>query len=252
MHHHLTRDVFEDLRQERDECERLLVQLTESDWERESRCAGWTIADVVLHLAQTDEAVEAASGGRRIPRQLDVTPRRAVDEVMADWVAQERGASPDVLFARWRAGSTAALHALSAVTPERPLPWAVMPLKPRTLATTRLAEYWAHARDIAEPLSLTYPVTDRLWHVCWLAYRSLPYALRGAGSVDIPAVRLELSAPSGRTWSFGPAEASSTISGPAVEFASVAVRRRDPDEVTGLAVVGEGADRVLRGVRTYA
>ena len=50
------------------------------------------------------------------------------------------------------------------------------PLKPATLATTRLAEHWAHALDIVEPLGIPFPDTDRLRHIAWLGHGTLPYA----------------------------------------------------------------------------
>jgi hypothetical protein len=39
------------------------------------------------------------------------------------------------------------------------------PLKPATLATTRLTEHWAHALDITGPLGIELPDTGRLRHV---------------------------------------------------------------------------------------
>jgi hypothetical protein len=35
-------------------------------------------------------------------------------------------------------------------------------LKPATLATTRLAEHWAHGLDITRPLGIAFPDTARL------------------------------------------------------------------------------------------
>lgn len=42
----------------------LLVGLDEPEWHRDSRCAGWTVADVVLHLAQTNELALGSITGR--------------------------------------------------------------------------------------------------------------------------------------------------------------------------------------------
>ena len=47
------------------------------------------------------------------------------------------------------------------------------PIRPATLATTRLAEHWAHGLDITVPLGISFPDTGRLRHVAWLAHRSL-------------------------------------------------------------------------------
>ena len=56
------------------------------------------------------------------------------------------------------------------------------PVKPATLATTRLAEHWAHGLHITGPLGVDSPDTERLRHVAWLAHRTLPYAMTLAGS----------------------------------------------------------------------
>jgi uncharacterized protein (TIGR03084 family) len=129
--------------------------------------------------------------------------------------------------------------------------WATGPLKPATLATTRLAEYWAHGLDITGPLGIDYPDTDRLRHIAWLAHRTLPYAFSLAGEAPVP-VRCSLTAPDGVTaWTFGPDDAESEISGPAGAFCRVAAQRLDPAK-SDLAISGPHGATALRLVRTYA
>src|SRR5207237_7086805 len=50
--------------EQQDELSGLLAEMDGADWERPSRCEGWTIADVVLHLAQTNELAAASVEGR--------------------------------------------------------------------------------------------------------------------------------------------------------------------------------------------
>ncbi|HWM98280.1 MAG TPA: maleylpyruvate isomerase family mycothiol-dependent enzyme, partial [Streptosporangiaceae bacterium] len=145
----------------------------------------------------------------------------------------------------------AALDALRAADPDRPLEWVGAPVKPATLATTRLAEHWAHGLDITGPLGIPFPDTDRLRHIAWLAHRTLPYALSVAGEPTAP-VRCELTAPDGeQVWRFGPADAESAITGTAGEFCRVAAQRLDPAR-SGLAASGPHGAAALRLVRTYA
>src|SRR4029077_10943720 len=114
----------------------------------------------------------------------------------------------------WGAGRAAA--------PAQRVQWMGGTLQPATLATTRLAEHWAHGLDIAGPLGADFPDTDRLKHIAWLAHRTLPYALSVAGE-PTAQVRCELPAPAGeQVWRFGPAEADSAITGAAGEFCRVA------------------------------
>jgi uncharacterized protein (TIGR03084 family) len=140
---------------------------------------------------------------------------------------------------------------MRAADPDVPVQWMVGTLKPATLATTRLAEHWAHGLDIAGPLGADFPDTPRLRHIAWLAHRTLPYALSVAGEPAAP-VRCELTAPDGaEVWRFGPADAESAITGAAGEFCRVAAQRLDPAR-SGLAASGPHGAAALRLVRTYA
>jgi uncharacterized protein (TIGR03084 family) len=173
-----------------------------------------------------------------------------MDERAAEAVRVER-AAPAEVFGRWQRARQGALAALRGADQDQPVQWVAGPLKPATLATTRLAEHWAHGLDITGPLGADFPDTDRLRHVAWLAHRTLPYALGVAGEPPAP-VRVEVTAPDGAdTWRFGPADADSAITGAAGEFCRVAVRRLDPAR-TGLAASGPHGATALRLVRTYA
>jgi uncharacterized protein (TIGR03084 family) len=226
----------------------ILGLLTPAQWQAESGADGWSVADVVLHLAQSDESVVASATGAG-DRGL-VGAAGTVDDYAAAMVAAERTA-PDLVFARWREARDAAVAALRDADPGRPLPWVSGPVKPATLTTTRLAEYWAHGLDITEPLGIDFPDTDRLRHIAWLAHRTLPYALQRAGQPPAE-VRCSLTAPDGSaTWTFGSDEAESEISGPAAAFCRVAAQRLDP-EGSGLRASGPHGAAALRVVRTYA
>ena len=107
------------------------------------------------------------------------------------------------MFDRWRVARRSAVATLRAADPEQRLSWAAAPLKPRTLATTRLAEHWAHGLDITEPLGIDFPDTDRLHHIAWLGHATLPYGFTVAGEQP-QNVFCELVSPSGATWRFGP------------------------------------------------
>ena len=72
---------------------------------------------------------------------------------------RQRASAPAEVFARWQRARQAALAAMRAADPDRPVQWMVGTLKPATLATTRLAEHWAHGLDIAGPLGADFPDT---------------------------------------------------------------------------------------------
>lgn len=241
-------EIFDDLAAELDRIEEMLERLPQADWLRPSAAPGWSVADTVLHLAQTEEMVVQSSAEPVDDPSWRHRPD-SVDDSMARHVAEE-GGDPAEIFERWRRAWRAALAALRAADPTRRLRWAEAPLKPATLATTRLAEHWAHALDIADPLGLPYPDTDRLHHVAWLGHATLPYAFSRAGLEPQP-VRCDLVAPSGARWSFGPPDAESRVAGSMGAFCRVGARRLPGDE-SGLEAHGPHSTTALRLLRNYA
>jgi uncharacterized protein (TIGR03084 family) len=239
--------ILADLAEEQDRLEKILSGLGEAQWLADSAAAGWTVADVVLHLAQGEEAVLVTISGGSMPAYAYL-PGDTVDDRMAEAVRLQRAAPPEV-FQRWQQARRGALTALGTADPGRPVQWVTGPVKPATLATTRLAEHWAHGLDITGPLGIDFPDTGRLRHVAWLAHRTLPYAMTTAG--EQPAeVRCELTAPEG-TWEFGRPDAESVITGPAGDFCRVAARRLDPAR-SALKASGPHGATALRLIRTYA
>jgi uncharacterized protein (TIGR03084 family) len=240
--------IFDDLQAEQDRLQGILDGLDERQWGAPSAAAGWTVADVVLHLAQSEEAVLASAAGANL--RVGPQSRSTVDELMEQLVQAER-AEPGQIYQRWRQARLAAVAALRAADPHQPLPWVEVPLKPATLATTRLAEHWAHGLDITGPLGIGFPDTQRLRHIAWLAHRSLSYAFALAGEPP-HEVFCELTAPDGTTtWRYGPDHADSAITGPAGAFCRVAAQRLAPGE-SGLRATGPSGPAALRVLRTYA
>jgi uncharacterized protein (TIGR03084 family) len=238
-------DVLDDLEAEHLGLEAILDLLDDEQWAVPSAAQGWSVADVVLHLAQTDEAVVASCAGEP---QLSVEGV-STDELVERWVQADR-APGAVVYPRWRAGWRAALAALRGADQNRRYPWAATPLRPQVLATTRIAEHWAHGLDITEPLGIAFPDSDRLRHVAWLGHRTLPYALSLTGQPPLP-VRCELTAPDGSLWRLGEPDAPTLVTGTAGAFCRVGAQRLAPAD-SGLTVAGPGAGIVLPALRNYA
>jgi uncharacterized protein (TIGR03084 family) len=239
-------DIFDDLKAEYEQLDGVLSELTTAQWASPSAAAGWTVADVVLHLTQSEELVAAAIAGDL------VADRRAgrVDAWADDFVAAERGADPAGLLARWRAAAFATPAALRAQPDGTRLQWITNRISPAALATTRLAEHWAHGHDITDALGIPYPDNARLRHVAWLGHRTLPYAF-GVEGIEGGPVYCELTGPDGQTWQFGDPDAPSAITGPAGEFCRVAARRMAAADST-LKATGPHGPQALAVLRTYA
>ena len=239
-------DVLTDLVAEYDRIEAILDGLTNDQWSAPSAAPGWTVADTILHLAQTEEgaAITLAT-----PTSTWSTSDGSLDDAMN---AQVRSATmtPIQIFDRWKAAHHSSVAALATADPTLTVSWAAAPLKPRTLATTRLAEHWAHMLDVTKPLGIDYPDTDRLRHIAWLGHATLPYALKLAG-LPFQPIRCTLTSPSGTTTNYGPIDAPTVISGSMGAFCRVGAQRLHRHE-SGLVTNGPAAETALRFLRNYA
>ena len=63
--------------------------------------------------------------------------------------------------------------------------------------------------------------------------------------------RVQLTAPGGELWTWGPEEAEYRVAGPALDFCLVVTRRRHRDD-TALQIRGEVADEWLTIAQAYA
>lgn len=234
----------------------LLADLDEQDWQRPSRCEGWTVADVVLHVAQTNEMAIGSARGRFAEAMNSLTaglaPAADVDEGADRMVQSQRGARGAAVRDRYEAGADELRELLAASDPHLRVVWVAGELSARTLATTRLAETWIHTGDVAGALDVELAPTDRLRHIARLAWRTIPYAFARAGRELHGPVTFALKGPNGDSWTFTPDdEPITTISGDGVELCLVAARRVDP-VMTSLTGEGPDVDDVLELVRTYA
>ena len=248
------------LAQQHAELRGILEGLTTDQWDAPSRCAGWTVSDVVLHLAQTDEMAGASLDGSfgdvvaRFTAGHDQSRFAGadVDDFAAVLVADERGAGVAEMFAPWSTAAEQLRRGFEATEPSTRVPWAVGLLAARTLATTRLAECWIHTGDIADPLGIVRVPGERLELIARLAWRTVPYSFARAGRKLTGPVAFELTGPTGERWTFIPdAEPLTTIRGDADDLCAVASRRVGPE---GTSLTGEGPDAaaVLELVRTWA
>jgi uncharacterized protein (TIGR03084 family) len=121
-----------------------------------------------------------------------------------------------------------------------------------SMATARLMETWAHGLDVADALGLPPSVSPRLRHVAHIGVRTRDYAFLQHG-LPVPAepFRVELAAPDGTTWSWGPEDAAQRVSGSALDFCLRVTRRRHRDDLA-LQATGPEADRWLDVAQAFA
>jgi uncharacterized protein (TIGR03084 family) len=108
------------------------------------------------------------------------------------------------------------------------------------MATARLMETWAHGLDVADALGVRRPATARLRSIAHIGVRTRDFAFTINGQQP-PAdpFRVELRAPDGSTWTWGPADASQHVTGAAEDFCFLVTQRRPLRE---LDITADGAD----------
>jgi uncharacterized protein (TIGR03084 family) len=113
-------------------------------------------------------------------------------------------------------------------------------------------ETWAHTQDIADALGVIREPTGRLRHIAHLGVstRGFSYAIRGKTPPPVP-VRVELTAPDGAVWTWGPAEAIDRVTGPALDFCLLVTQRRHRDDLA-LAIEGPAATGWMAIAQAFA
>jgi uncharacterized protein (TIGR03084 family) len=232
--------VIDDLCRESAELDRLVGELEAARWALATPAAGWTVAHQIAHLAWTDRSAllavtDAEAFAAEVEKALSA-PATFVDEA-ADAGA---GLPPDRLLAVWREGRTALERALRSAPAGTRFPWYGPPMSVASMATGRLMETWAHGQDVADALHVVRAPTDRLRHVVRIGVRARDFAF-GVRGLSAPAeeFRVEVVAPSGELWTYGPEDAAQRVTGPALDFCLLVTQRAHRAD---LAVRAEGAD----------
>ena len=246
------RSIVDDYEAEQRELYDVLKPLPDEQWLTPTPAAGWDVRDSVSHLAHTEEvALDTLTGG---PRAINDEVRRypsgdAFTEAGCD---QGRAMNPNDVLEWWWSSAARVRDGLRAADPSTRVPWG-LGMGWRAFVTARLMEHWAHGLDIRAAVGVDAPDTERLKHVAWICYSALPYAFNVAG-VQPPTdrtLRLELSGPSGDTWTYGPDGATDSIRGPAGVWCRRAVQRIRPDDAGELHAEGPLAELAIQHARAF-
>jgi uncharacterized protein (TIGR03084 family) len=230
----------------------ILGPLTPPQWQLPTPAEGWSIADQVSHLAYFDETtLLSIRDPDRFRREAAALAGRG-DDFPDQIAAEHRHLSGAELLAWFRAARQALLDGYAGADPAARLPWYGLEMGPASSITARLMETWAHGQDIADTLGIDRPLTSRLRHVAHLGIRSLPYsyAVNGLPPPSAP-IRVELEAPDGGQWTWGPAEAGDRVAGTALDFCLVVTQRRHRSD-TGLVVAGQTAAQWIGIAQAFA
>jgi uncharacterized protein (TIGR03084 family) len=242
--------VLSDLAAEGDRLDALVAGLDEPGWHTPTPATGWDVAAQVAHLAWTDDVALKAA-----------TDKEAWDAVVLGAIADPDGfvdaqalalAEDDDLMGRWQRARHDLHAALAAYPQGQKMPWFGPPMSATSMATARLMETWAHSLDVHEGLDVPVEDTDRIRHVAHLGVRTRNFAF-GVHSLDAPAdeFRIDLVAPSGEVWSWGPEDAAQTLTGSAGDFCRLVTQRVHRAD-TDLVATGADVDRWLDIAQAFA
>ena len=245
------KQICADLAAEHVALDAIVAGLTDEQWRQDTPAEGWDIADTIAHLVFADLAASMA-----------VADPAAFEHAKAE-LAAGRGGFDDAFgkapsakgaatLAWWRENRAMMLDAFAACAPKDRIPWFGPSMSALSFATARLMETWAHGQDVAATLGQRIEPSDRLRHVCHIGVttRGWSYVNRGL-AVPEGDVRIELTAPSGELWTWGPQGAENTVVGSAFDFAVVATQRRALSE-TSLVCQGEVALDWMRKAQAFA
>jgi uncharacterized protein (TIGR03084 family) len=230
----------------------ILDALPDAEWQRPTPAPGWSIADQVSHLAYFDEvAVTSATdpgafaaelgrvigAGRADPDAIVARYRQMTAGELRDWFGRARG---DLL------------SVFAGLDPALRVPWFGPPMSVASSLTARLMETWAHGQDIADTVGAQRQPTHRLRHVAHIgvAARAFSYAEHQLPAPADP-VRVELVAPSGELWTWGPSGAPDRVTGPALDFCLLVTQRRHRQD-TAVVAVGPMASQWLSIAQAFA
>ncbi|MGV9798390.1 TIGR03084 family metal-binding protein [Mycobacterium sp. NPDC003449] len=244
--------IVADLRAESEDLDALVAGLAEPGWATATPAPGWTIAHQIAHLLWTDRVSVTA-----------ITDEPAFGAVLAeamqnptgfvDAAAEDLARTPPAdLLTDWRRTRTRLHDELRRVADGRKLPWFGPPMSAASMATARLMETWAHGLDVADALGVTRPATARLRSIAHIGVRTRDFAYSVNG-LTAPAeeFRVELRAPDGSEWAWGPRDAGQRVTGPAEDFCMLVTQRRAPGELT-MTAVGEDAATWLTIAQAFA
>lgn len=244
--------VLPDLAAEGGELDQLVSGIEPDRWQLVTPSPGWTIAHQIGHLAASDRfAALAVTDPEAFAASLSGLAGDLSE--MNDAVAADLAVLPPAdLLNEWRAARADAIAALSSVPVAERVQWVVTPMSSASLASTRLMELVGHGQDIRDALGVTWVPTDRILHVARIGARTRNFAYRIRG-LELPPqdFRIELVAPSGELWAFGPPDAPQCVAGPAADFCLLVTRRRHRADLA-LRAEGDDADQWLDFAQAYA
>jgi uncharacterized protein (TIGR03084 family) len=249
------RSITADLEAEHAQLDLLVSALNDRDWDLPTPAIGWAVRDQISHLAYFDQVSTLALVD---PEAFLPIARTVIDAVeagedpMREHLERGRSMSPGDLLTWWRDARSELIETSLATDADARVPWFGPPMSARSFLSARIMEVWAHGQDVADSLGVERTPTERLRHVAHIGVgaRAFSYAIHSK-QLPTEVVRVELLSPKGELWEWGPGDASSRVSGQALDFCLVVTQRRHLSS-TDLSVEGEHALEWMEIAQSFA
>ena len=252
---HVT-EVASDLVAEQEALEAVMTELTDEQWGLPTSSDRWSVADQIGHLAYFDgtaaQAIVDPDGFAAARDALISSMGRTPEETDELSLGIFRTLTSAEMMADWQAKRRELADAAATLKDDTRVEWYGPSMGSKSFLTARLMECWAHGQHICDTVGASRPATNRLRHIAQIGFitRGWTYMNRG---LEIPEddVRLALAAPDGSTWTWGPEDASSSVTGDAEDFCLVVTQCRNVAD-TALMVEGESAIDWLSKAQAFA
>ncbi|WP_040493502.1 TIGR03084 family metal-binding protein [Ilumatobacter nonamiensis] len=250
--------VRSDLQAEQNALDSIVATLDEEQWALPTASPRWSVADQIAHLTYFDASASwAITDEERFRHSLaDLAPllsgESSPDDLDDATMGDYRTMAPAELLAAWRTNRRRLADAAETLDEDTRVIWYGPSMGAKSFLTARLMECWAHGQHIVDAVGAEREPTDRLRHIAQLGFitRKWTYVNR---RLDAPAtpIRVELDAPSGAGWTFGPDDAEQSVVGPALDFCLVVTQCRHVD-ATDLVVTGDDAREWMEMAQAFA
>ncbi|MBU0462703.1 MAG: TIGR03084 family protein [Proteobacteria bacterium] len=224
------KDICKDLADEHAALDAIVKGLDEAGWQTVTSFYGWSIKDEISHLAYFDRsaflaATDVEAFGKDVEKMIEGFTN--YDDLHDKVNSVGRSLSDADLLLWWRKQRAQLIAGFMSVDSKTRLPWYGPPMTAKSCATARLMETWAHGQDIVDVLKASRPGTDRLKHIAHIGVSTFSWSFKNR-ELEVPdqQVRVELSSPSNKLWTFGPEDAQNIVRGTAEDFCLVVTQRR--------------------------
>ncbi len=248
-------EVLDDLIDEQEALDRIIATLEDEQLAAPTPSPRWSVADQLGHLTFFDAtaalAINDASAFDGHKRELvsAFSDELALDEAT---LGPFRDLPPAGQLHAWRHARLDLQAAARMLENDTRVEWYGPSMGSKSFLTARLMEVWAHGQDICDAVDASRVPTDRIRHIAQLGFitRGWSYLVRGEQPPH-GAVRVELAAPSGDNWAWGPDDADDRITGPAEDFCLVVTQRRHFAD-TDLGIEGDLASDWMHKAQAFA